>query len=107
MKWCNVQTNKNDLQAKMYPTNCTYNKLHNNNENEFPVFPECICNTWQNMMQKISGTQPRKNMTTMGKVDTSDLIMIITWAMDTLLITYTEMGQLNTLNPIYYDENKR
>ena len=31
--------------------------------------------------QAISGTQPRKNMI-MGKVDTSDLIMIITWAMD-------------------------
>ena len=30
----------------------------------------------------ISGTQPRKNMITMGKVDTSDLMMIITWAMD-------------------------
>ena len=29
----------------------------------------------------ISGTQPRKNMI-MGKVDTSDLMMIITWAMD-------------------------
>ena len=26
----------------------------------------------------ISGTQPRKNMITMGKVDTSDLMMIIT-----------------------------
>ena len=26
----------------------------------------------------ISGTQQRKNMTTMGKVDTSDLMMIIT-----------------------------
>ena len=30
----------------------------------------------------ISGTQPRKNMITMGKVDTSDLMMIITWAID-------------------------
>ena len=27
-------------------------------------------------------TQPRKNMETMGKVDTSDLMMIITWAID-------------------------
>ena len=27
----------------------------------------------------ISDTQPRKNMTTMGKVDTSDLMMIIRW----------------------------
>ena len=30
----------------------------------------------------ISGTQPRKNMKTMGKVDTSDLMMIITWTID-------------------------
>ena len=30
----------------------------------------------------ISGTQPRKNMMTIGKIDTSDLMMIITWAMD-------------------------
>ena len=30
----------------------------------------------------ISDTQPRKNMTTMGKVDTSDLMMIIRWVMD-------------------------
>ena len=28
------------------------------------------------------GTQPRKNMITMGKVNTSDLMMIITWAID-------------------------
>ena len=27
----------------------------------------------------ISDTQPRNNMTTMGKVDTSDLMMIIQW----------------------------
>ena len=26
-----------------------------------------------------SGTQPQKNMTTMGKIDTSDLMMIIRW----------------------------
>ena len=30
----------------------------------------------------ISDTQPRKNMTTMGKVDTSDLMMIIRWVMN-------------------------
>ena len=30
----------------------------------------------------ISGTQPRKNVITMGKVDTFDLMMIITWTID-------------------------
>ena len=29
-----------------------------------------------------SGTQPRKNMTTMGKIDTSDLMMMIRWVMN-------------------------
>ena len=38
--------------------------------------------TWCNKNLYLSGTQPRQNMTTMGKVDTSDLIMIITWAID-------------------------
>ena len=27
-----------------------YHKLHNDNENKFPVFPERIYNKWQNMM---------------------------------------------------------
>ena len=39
-----VQINEYDLQVKMHLTICTHHKLHNNNENKFPVFPECICN---------------------------------------------------------------
>ena len=42
MRGCNVQTNEYDLQAKTYPNICTHHKLHNTNENKFPVFPECI-----------------------------------------------------------------
>ena len=38
------------MQAKMYPNICTHHKLHNNNENKFPVFAERIYNKWQNMM---------------------------------------------------------
>ena len=45
-----VQTYGYDLQAKTYPNICTDYKLHNNNENKFPVFPERICSKWQNMM---------------------------------------------------------
>ena len=45
-----LQTNEYDLQGKMYLTICTHHKLHNNNENKFPVFPERICSKWQNMM---------------------------------------------------------
>ena len=45
-----VQTNEYDLQAIMYPTIRTHHKLHNNDENKFPVFRECICNKWQNIM---------------------------------------------------------
>ena len=56
----------------------------------------------------ISGTQPRKNMITMGKVDTSELMMIITWAIDTSFQSpNTQMGKLNTYDPIYCNENKR
>ena len=66
MRWCTVQTNEYDLQGKMYPAICTDHKLHNNNENKFPVFPERICNKRQNITN-ISGTQPRINMITMGK----------------------------------------
>ena len=81
-RWCTLQTNEYDLQGKPYPTICTHHKLHNNNENKFPVFPERICNKWQEYdVTNISGTKPRKNMITMGKVDTSDLMMI-TWAID-------------------------
>ena len=47
MRWCTVQTNEYDLQAKTYPNICTLHKLHNNNENKFPVFPERLCNKWQ------------------------------------------------------------
>ena len=44
MTWCNVKTNEYDRQDKTYPIIYTHHKLHNNNENKFPVFPECICN---------------------------------------------------------------
>ena len=54
MRWCNVQTNEHDLQAKTYPIICTHHKLHSNNENKIPVFPECICNKWENMMLQTS-----------------------------------------------------
>ena len=37
-------------QAKTYPNNGTHHELDNNNENKIPVFLECICNKWQNMM---------------------------------------------------------
>ena len=42
----------------------------------------------------ISVTQPRKNMI-MGKVDTSDLMMIITWAMDISYYVAFESGILH------------
>ena len=50
MRWCTVQTNEYDLQAKTYPTIYIHHKLHNNSENKFPVFPERICNKRQNTM---------------------------------------------------------
>ena len=47
------------------------------NEDNIPVLPECICNKWQNMMQKHLRHTTKEKMVTMGKVDTSDLMMII------------------------------
>ena len=38
------------MQAKTYPKIRTHHKLHNNNENEIPVFPEYVCNNWQNII---------------------------------------------------------
>ena len=39
-------------------------------------------------MTNISGTQLRTNMKTMGKVDTSVLMMIITWAIDIIMSSF-------------------
>ena len=50
MRWCNAQINEYVLQAKTHPTICTYHKLLRNNENEISVFPEFICNKWQNII---------------------------------------------------------
>ena len=51
-------------------------------------------------LTNISGTQPRKNMKTMGQVDTSDDDNNMSyWYI--LSITFTQMGQLNTYNPMY------
>ena len=81
MRWCNVQINEYDLQAKMHPVIFAHQKLHNNNENKFPVFSELLMHyVTEYDVTNISGTQPWKDMTTMGKVDTFDLMMIITWA---------------------------
>ena len=74
MRWCNVQTNEQDLQAITYPTICTHHKLHNNDDNKIPYMQYVT----EYDVANISDTRPRKNMITMGKVDTSDLMMIIT-----------------------------
>ena len=44
MRWYYVQTTEYELQAKTYLTIWTHHKLHNDNENKIPVFPECILN---------------------------------------------------------------
>ena len=42
MRWCNVQTNEHDLQAKTYPTICTHHKLHNNVDPMNLAIRECL-----------------------------------------------------------------
>ena len=39
-------------------------------------FPKIIWSSWETDGTATQGTQPRDHMTTMGKVDTSDMIMI-------------------------------
>ena len=70
-----MQTNEYDPQA--ITTICTHHKLHNNDENKIPVFTYKQYVT-EYGVTNISDTRPRKNMITTGKVDTYDLMMIIT-----------------------------
>ena len=75
MRWCNVQTNEYALQANTCPTICTHHKLRNNDENKIPgMYMQYVK---ESDVTNISGTQPRKNTITMGKVDTSDMMMTI------------------------------
>ena len=107
MGWCNVHTNEYDPQAKTYRTICTHHKLRNNNENKISFFSGMYMQqVTEYGVTNISGTKPRKNMTTMGKIDTSDLIMIEIWATDiSFQSTKPGMGQLNTHNPMWYYNN--
>ena len=66
----------------MYPTICTHHKLHNNNENKIPIFPEYISQKVTEYDVKHLRHTTMENMIAMVKVDTSDLTMIITWAID-------------------------
>ena len=86
---------------------CTHHKLRNNNENKIPVSQYIYIYIYIYMLYateydvtNTSGTQPRKNIITIGKGDTSDLIMIITWVPN-----WTGPGE--HINPIYCNDNKR
>ena len=69
MRWFNVQTNEYDIDCIiLMKTNSRFSR------NVYTISEYDVIN--------ISGTQQRKNMKTMGKVDTSDLMMIITWGID-------------------------
>ena len=102
MRWCNIQTNENHLQTNTYPIICTHHKLHNDNENKFPVFPECMWNKWQNMAWQTSQAHNHEKYNNNGKGGyfrfDDDNNMSYRYI---LSITYTEMGQLNTYSPIY------
>ena len=90
MKWCTIQTNEYDLQAKTYPNICTHHKLHNNNESNsrFSRNVYAISDRiwWNNHLRNTT----TENMITMGMVDTSDLKMIITWAIDISMLSLTK-----------------
>ena len=95
MRCCTVQTNEYDLQSKTYPNICTHHKLHNNNENKFPVFLEHICNKWQNMIYKHLRHTPTEKYDNNGKGGyfrfDDDNNMSYRYI---LSITYTKMGHI-------------
>ena len=109
MRWCTVQTNEYDLQAKTYPTICTHHKLHNNNENKFPF----IFRNDYAISDRIWCNKHLRHITT-EKYDNSGKGGYFRFDDDNnmsyryiLSITYTEMSQLNTYNPVYFYENTR
>ena len=107
MRWCTVQTNEYDLQCKTYPIICTHHKLHNNNENKLPVSGNVYAisdRIWCNKNLRHTTTENYDNN---GKGEyfqfDDDNNMSYRYI---LSITYTEMGQLNTYNPIYCNEKR-
>ena len=72
--------------------------LHSNKIKKMPAFPGYIWNRQYMMIQphQASGTQPRKHMKTMGKFDTSDLMMIIFWWVITI---YTRSPKFEWVSP--------
>ena len=58
----------------MNPTIFIHHKLHNNNENKIPVFPDVYGISDRIWCSKHPSTQPRVNMIATGKVETSDLM---------------------------------
>ena len=93
-------TNEYDLQAITYPTICTHHKLHNNDENTLPVFRNVYA-IRDRMYQTPQTHDHGKNMITMGKVDNSDLMMIITWAVN-LSFQSPELNWVSWTHPTPY-----
>ena len=84
MRWCNVQTNEYDLQAKTYPAICTHHKLRNKNENKIPIFPNIYAisdRIWCNKHLRHTTMDKYGNN---GMMDTSDLMMIMIWPVEHL-----------------------
>ena len=61
----------------MYSIICIHRRLHRSNSNKNLAFPAYMKQLVEYNGKTTSDKQPRKNMTTIGKVDTSDLIMMI------------------------------
>ena len=76
-----MYTNEYDLQANAYPTICIHHKLCNNNETKYQFSRNVYAirdRIWCNKYIRHTNTE---NLIT-GKVDTSDLKMIKTLAID-------------------------
>ena len=99
MRWCNVQTNEYDLQAKRYPA------IYNTNECIYNNVYSISDRIWWNKHLRHTTTEKYENYGKGGyfRFD-DDNNMSYRYI---LSVTYTLMGQLNTYSPIYCNENKR
>ena len=82
-------------------------RMHKNG-NKTPDFLGHVWNNWQYDGTTNTDTQPQKNLTTMGKVDTSDLVLVRRWVTNMFSRSpqLGSVGQLNTCNAICCKEEE-
>ena len=79
MRYCGAETSTCDLWTTVHPIIYTHYRLHSSSghKNNFPRIYIKQFREYDGKRTTISDTQSRKNMPTMGEVDTSDIMIII------------------------------